>query len=825
MAVKKIIILMVFAVIASLITSSCFILPFLADDWNTSTGDIQEEEVSSEEEEEEEEFINEEFMGFPGLSEVSRLKISGQAIDIDIAENYAYITSDLGELYIVNIKDKSDPRIVGKCPDVDSANIVIIEGDYAYISYTKWVIGEEDYYTECGFKIVDIKDKEDPRVIGDYRTGENNRKSVYGFFIEGDYAFIDTAVYQDGFELNSLEIIDISNKKSPEKLGSFEFEGSPSAVWVSGNYAYINTNYYDHEEEDYSGQSRLLVIDIEDKEDPVLAGSCDVPSNSWGIYVSGDFAYLSSNVLDEEDDKYTESLLQVVDLTDKSDPRLLEACKIPGGAWELDSISDYIYVSSLEGGVFAVDISNASSPIIADRLFTGGTSYDITIQGNYGYIADGFEGMIIARLSDSSKSKDDPISEIGTSGNIPPTASINVFGDSFSDYYTTHSPVYFSASGSFDPEGSEMTFDWMIEESKYSSDENIQYYFQEPGKYEIELVVSDGEDSSSISKIINVTTMNIAIDPVKQHNIIVEIEYKLTNYGPGSLTDIECFMRTPQTYYPYQIVNSSRPSISNTEDIFDNKWNLLTHFNFEDGLPEGETLIAKIEAEITMSEYYYIRGSGESLAYLEDDKDLREYTRDDLFIDSDNQAIRNTARSIIGSETDPAEIAGILYDFVVASLYYDYDRADDRDYPLMYASEILEEGSGVCADYAILYTALLRSVDIPARLAAGIPVYTILFEEGQEIDIGHAWVEVKLPGIGWIPMDITNERAYMGSNFFLNIVTERGPGYLYENTTMDWGSYYYDGFSFSWDGEERPGTDQEFIFRVKELGLDDIVLD
>ena len=71
---------------------------------------------------------------------------------------------------------------------------------------------------------------------------------------------------------------------------------------------------------------------------------------------------------------------------------------------------------------------------------------------------------------------------------------------------------------------------------------------------------------------------------------------------------------------------------------------------------------------------------------------------------------------------------------------------------------------------------------------------------GKEIDIGHAWVEVKFPGYGWIPIDITNEDYFMSENYYLDITTERGPGYLYENTTMDWSSYYYDGFLYSWNG-------------------------
>jgi len=97
--------------------------------------------------------------------------------------------------------------------------------------------------------------------------------------------------------------------------------------------------------------------------------------------------------------------------------------------------------------------------------------------------------------------------------------------------------------------------------------------------------------------------------------------------------------------------------------------------------------------------------------------------------------------------------------------------------------------------------------------------------QGQEIDVGHAWVEVKLPGSGWVPFDITNEPGFMDGNYFMNVVTEKGPGYLYENTTMDWNSYYYDGFAFSWDADIRPDTEQDFIFRVKELGFADIILD
>ncbi|GAI70947.1 unnamed protein product, partial [marine sediment metagenome] len=84
-----------------------------------------------------------------------------------------------------------------------------------------------------------------------------------------------------------------------------------------------------------------------------------------------------------------------------------------------------------------------------------------------------------------------------------------------------------------------------------------------------------------------------------------------------------------------------------------------------------------------------------NLSYNEGDEDLEIYTTDDLFVDSDNPKIYNTAKSLIKDETRPIEIAKILYNYVVRNLYYDFPRAEEEDYEFLYASEILERGKGV----------------------------------------------------------------------------------------------------------------------------------
>lgn len=760
------------------------------------------------------------FNGTPYSIKVSSIPISGQAIDVDISGNYAYLTNDLGVLYIINISDKTQPVITGKCPDIDSANIVIVRDDLAFVSYTKWIAGENDYYTECGFKIVDINDKEDPEVIGDYNTGNNNRKSVFGLYIEDDYAYLNTTTYSDGEEANTLEIVDISDKNNPVFESRLDLNGSPANISVHDDRACININYYDHDEGDYTGKSELIIIDITDKKNPFTDKAIDVPSNSWGIYMDEKAVYLSSNI--SEDDSYLESMVQIVDISGE-EPVLRGNISLPGGGWELDMIDGFLLVSDLTGGVYTLDVMDSDDPFIASRLNTIGTSYDITAKGNYGYIADGFEGLVIMELSSGDNTDIyEPKREID--GNLPPQGVIDIIGDQVSDYYISGTPIMFSALNAFDPEGEELQHIWDIDGDFYEGKKIIDYIFNEPGYYNIILEVSDGQSTDTISEQIRIADVNDPVMDILPHDFTIEIEYMLTNQGPQTLEDIECLMRVPLNYEPYQDINNISTSIPSSDEVYDNHWNKLLKFEIDGDLPSGESLSILATIDVTLYEFDY-GIINQDLEYEDNDPDLYYYTRDDLYIDSSNSVISNKVRSLIGNEDRPQKIAEILYNYIVRNMYYDYDRAENRQYEFMSASEILEKGSGVCSDYSILYTAMLRSAGIPARLAAGIPVHTILYEAGQEIDVGHAWVEIKLPGYGWAPVDITTEESFWTDNYFLDIVTERGPGYIYEHTTMDWGSYYYDGFDYSWDGETAPSVEQDFIYRVKDLDISDIMKD
>ena len=66
---------------------------------------------------------------------------------------------------------------------------------------------------------------------------------------------------------------------------------------------------------------------------------------------------------------------------------------------------------------------------------------------------------------------------------------------------------------------------------------------------------------------------------------------------------------------------------------------------------------------------------------------------------------------------------------------------------------ILETGRGVCQDYAHLMIAIARAWDIPARYVSGY------LHPGEQTpsNATHAWVECRLPALGWVGFDPTNQ--------------------------------------------------------------------
>jgi transglutaminase-like putative cysteine protease len=130
------------------------------------------------------------------------------------------------------------------------------------------------------------------------------------------------------------------------------------------------------------------------------------------------------------------------------------------------------------------------------------------------------------------------------------------------------------------------------------------------------------------------------------------------------------------------------------------------------------------------------------------------------------------------------------------------------------AQQVLEQKKGVCQDFAHLLLGLCRSVDIPARYVSGYIYSGTANRALRGAQASHAWVEVFVPGFGWLGLDPTNDQ--MSDERYIKVAIGRD----YTDITPLRGTYRGEG-----DGrmrvevyvdpiEEVPLTAQESVLKL-----------
>ena len=132
-----------------------------------------------------------------------------------------------------------------------------------------------------------------------------------------------------------------------------------------------------------------------------------------------------------------------------------------------------------------------------------------------------------------------------------------------------------------------------------------------------------------------------------------------------------------------------------------------------------------------------------------------EYLKPDLITPSGNNDVISLAQSIVKNEKNPWKKARLIYEYMLKNFtVLAENRASDAN-----VLDLLEDKKGDVYDYATIYTALLRAVEIPAVTDAGILVDSTLTTKN------HWWCEFYLEDIGWIPVDPAMGDGYVFGTF------------------------------------------------------------
>lgn len=90
--------------------------------------------------------------------------------------------------------------------------------------------------------------------------------------------------------------------------------------------------------------------------------------------------------------------------------------------------------------------------------------------------------------------------------------------------------------------------------------------------------------------------------------------------------------------------------------------------------------------------------------------------------------------------------------------------------------ETLQYGSGSCRDFALFMMEAVRSLGLAARFVSGYLYDEKLIDAGSGLVGGgatHAWLQVFLPGAGWVEFDPTN--ALVGGRNLIRVAVTRDP--------------------------------------------------
>ncbi len=124
--------------------------------------------------------------------------------------------------------------------------------------------------------------------------------------------------------------------------------------------------------------------------------------------------------------------------------------------------------------------------------------------------------------------------------------------------------------------------------------------------------------------------------------------------------------------------------------------------------------------------------------------ELYEYaTRADECVPSDDEAVHDLLKKIIGNEKNAYNIAALTYNYMVEN----FTVLNDVRRGKISSLDLIKTKTGDAYDFAIIFTALLRAAGIPALPDSGILVDADMKAQN------HWWCEFYLSEFGWVPAD------------------------------------------------------------------------
>jgi len=226
-----------------------------------------------------------------------------------------------------------------------------------------------------------------------------------------------------------------------------------------------------------------------------------------------------------------------------------------------------------------------------------------------------------------------------------------------------------------------------------------------------------------------------------EYNVTFKITYATSTRATINVAVLQD-VNLPQfaTGYIGYFQKISNQTFSETPELIfnDSYGNLYARFNVRH---QGDI---SIKAKITVLGSSIFLKSSDIGGFNEIPPSLSSYTKAEQLIESDNPKIISEANKLKAGSNDIYEIISRVFNFTYSHITYTNMTTPKG------ALWALENGKGDCTEYSTLMVALLRALGIPARVNVGAAL-----DPATNKFLWHAWAEVFMPKLGWIPFDPT----------------------------------------------------------------------
>jgi hypothetical protein len=286
----------------------------------------------------------------------------------------AYVVTRIAGLQVIDVTNPATPQRLGgyaASPESPLGNLLAVAGNYAYVSRGA-----------AGLEVIDISVAATPRTAGVHAT----TAYAYALAVSGKYAFLtEQPNWNDStqsYDSGGLQVMDISDPPHLRNAGRYEMKGNAFGIAILGGHAYVAHGGERGWPGEWFGTSGLRVIDISEAANPQPAGEYVSNGRSSGVAVSGDLAFLADGGAG----------LQVIDISSPSRPRALSRFYSSGNTLDVALRGKYAYVANESAGLEIVDISNPAQLIRVGMYPTEARA--VAVLGNYAYVV-GFSFEII----------------------------------------------------------------------------------------------------------------------------------------------------------------------------------------------------------------------------------------------------------------------------------------------------------------------------------------------------------------------------------------------------------------------------------------------